>query len=208
MKILICDDHHIVRVGIKQILQQLQGITDIEEAENGNEALTILKKGGFDIVLLDISLPGISGLEVLQNIKTKWQNINVLMLSMHPQEQYAIRALKLGASGYLTKDTAFEELIAAVKKIAAGGKYISQSLAENLALYIDNETNTCKHDILSKREFEIMIMLANGKSLQEIGDELFISNKTVSTYRSRIMEKMGLSKNTELTKYCMVNNLI
>ena len=208
MKILICDDHQIVRLGIKQILQQLPGETVIEEAGNGEEALTILKENNFDIVLLDISLPGISGLEILQVIKTKWKDVNVLMLSIHPQKQYAIRALKLGASGYLTKDTAFYELLAAVKKIAAGGKYISLALAENFALYIDNEADAHKHDVLSNREFEIMIMLANGKSLQEIGDELFISNKTVSTYRTRVMKKMELNVNTDLTKYCMINKLI
>ena len=208
MRILICDDHQIVRIGIKQILQQLPDVIDIKEAGDGNEALTILKNNDFDVVLLDISLPGISGLEVLQLIKSKWKKINVLMLSMHPQEQYAIRAIKLGASGYLTKDMAFEELIHAMKKIAAGGKYISQGLAENLSLYLNDETQNNKHDILSKREFEIMIKLANGKSLQEIGDEIFISNKTVSTYRTRIMEKMGMSKNTDLTKYCLANELI
>jgi DNA-binding NarL/FixJ family response regulator len=180
----------------------------IEEAENGNGVLSILKKDNFDLVLLDISLPGISGLEVLQLIKNNWHHINVLILSMHPQEQYAIRALKLGASGYLTKDTASEELLIAVRKIAAGGKYISLSMAEHLASYIDNETEVHKHNSLSKREFEIMIMLANGKSLLEIGNELFISNKTVSTYRTRIMAKMELNKNTELTKYCMENHLI
>lgn len=208
MKILICDDHKIVRIGIRHLLQQLPGVVLIEEARDGNEALAILKSGDFDIVVLDISLPGISGLEVLQLIKTKWKWINVLILSMHSEEQYAIRALKLGSSGYLTKDTASEELLVAVKKIAKGGKYISLSLAENLALYLENETNAQKHDILSKREFEIMVKLANGKSLQEIGDELFISNKTVSTYRSRVMGKMKLSKNAELTRYCLANELI
>jgi two-component system, NarL family, invasion response regulator UvrY len=208
MKILICDDHQIVRLGIKQLLQQLPEETVIEEAGNGEEALDALKNGNFNIVILDISLPGISGLEVLQLIKTKCKYINVLMLSMHPQEQYAIRALKLGASGYLTKETAFNELLTAVKRIAAGGKYISIALAENLAFYLDNEQQTKKHDLLSKREFEILIMLANGKSLQEIGDELFISIKTVSTYRTRVMKKMELSANTDLTKYCMVNKLI
>lgn len=208
MKILICDDHKIFRIGIRYLLQQLPGEVIIEEAGDGNEALAILKSGDFDIVVLDISLPGISGLEVLQVIKTKWEEINVLMLSMFPQEQYAIRALKLGASGYLTKETASEELLLAIRKIGAGGKYISLSLAENLALYLDNETNEHSHDILSKREFEIMIKIANGKSLQEIGDELFISNKTVSTYRTRIMRKMELSKNAELTRYCLANKLI
>jgi len=130
------------------------------------------------------------------------------MLSMLPQEQYAIRALKLKASGYLTKNTASEELLIAVKKVFEGGKYISQSLAESLAINLDKGDYQQKHDILSTREFEIMIKIANGKSLQEIGNELFISVKTVSTYRSRIMEKMELSRNTELTRYCIENKLI
>jgi len=208
MKILICDDHKIVRDGLRQILQQLEGVNLIMEAGNGDDALSILKKEAFDIVLLDISLPDRSGMEVLQSVKSRWPLINVLMLSMHPQEQYAIRALKLGASAYLTKDTASEELLLAVKRVSEGGRYISQSLAESFAHYIDKDTYKQKHDILSAREFEIMLKIANGKSLQEIGNELFISNKTVSTYRSRIMEKMELSKNTELTRYCMENNLI
>jgi DNA-binding NarL/FixJ family response regulator len=159
-------------------------------------------------MLLDISLPDKNGLEILQSVKAKWSSVNVLMLSMHPQEQYAIRALKLGASGYLTKDTASEELLLAVKKVSAGGKYISQSLGETLALQLGQNDQRHKHDLLSVREFEIMIKLANGKSLQEIGNELCISDKTVSTYRSRIMEKMELRKNADLTKYCIGNSLI
>jgi DNA-binding NarL/FixJ family response regulator len=208
MKILICEDHKIVRDGLKQILHQLEEVTQIEEAGNGNDALILFQNGSFDIMLLDISLPDRNGLEVLQTVKEKWPSTNVLVLSMHPQEQYALRALKLGASGYLTKDTASEELLVAVKKVSEGGKYISQALAENLAFHINDDKNNQKHDKLSAREFEIMIRLANGKSLQEIASELFISNKTVSTYRSRIMEKMGLNKNTELTRYCIENNLI
>jgi len=208
MKILICDDHKIVRDGLKQILQQMAEVTFIGEAKDGTEALSLLKEDLYEVVLLDISLPDHNGLEVLQSIKAKLPSTNVLMLSMHPQEQYAIRALKLGASGYLTKDTAAEELILAIKKVSSGGKYISQSLAENLALRLDEDTPSHKHDSLSNREFEIMIKLANGKALQEIGDELFISVKTVSTYRFRIMSKMELRKNTELTRYCMENNLI
>ena len=208
MKILICDDHKIVRDGLRQILLQLPGLLSIDEAGTGNQAFLLFKESVFDIVILDISLPDKSGLEVLQIIKAKWPSANVLILSMLPQEQYAIRALKLGASGYLTKDTASEELLLAVKKIAEGGKYISQSLAENLALNLNLDRPIQKHEILSGREFEIMIKLANGISLQEIGKELFISDKTVSTYRSRIMEKMELTKNTELTRYCIENNLI
>lgn len=208
MKILICDDHKIVRDGLHQILQQLGESILIAEAGDGNEAINILKKDQFDILLLDISLPGMNGMEVLQMVKTKWPSTNVLMLSMMPQEQYAILALKLGASGYLTKDTASEELLLAVRKVSLGGKYISHALAENLALHFSNEVTRNKHELLSGREFEIMIKLANGKSLQEIGNELFISDKTVSTYRSRIMEKMELSKNTELTRYCIEHSLI
>ncbi|MEI6575708.1 MAG: response regulator transcription factor [Bacteroidota bacterium] len=208
MKILICDDHKIVREGLRQILLQLDGNNTIEEAGNGNDAINLAKKETFDIILLDISMPDRNGLEVLQAIKSKWPLTNVLMLSMHPQEQYAIRALKLGASGYLSKDTAAEELLLAVKKVSAGKKYISQVLAENLAEHLDDDNNLQKHETLSSREFEVMLELANGKSLGEIGDKLFISNKTVSTYRTRIMDKMELCKNTMLTRYCLENNLI
>jgi len=208
MKILICDDHKIVRDGLIQILQQLEEVTAIKEAGDGNEALAVLKEEFCEVVLLDITLPDLNGLEVLKKIKSKWPSTNVLMLSMHPQEQYAIRALKFGASGYLTKDTASEELILAVRRVSLGGKYISQVLAENLALNLDADIFRPKHEILSNREFEIMIKIANGKSLQNIGDELYISIKTVSTYRGRIMEKLGLKTNTDLTRYCMENKLI
>lgn len=208
MTILICDDHKIVRDGLKQILGHWQPETVITEAGSGEELMNICRKEDFNIILLDISLPDRNGLEILQAVKSKWPATNVLMLSMHPQEQYAKRALALGASGYLTKDTASEELILAIQRIAEGRKYISQSLAESLALNLSREENKQDHEILSGREFDIMIKLATGKSLVEIAKELFISNKTVSTYRSRIMEKMNCSKNTELTKYCIENNLI
>ena len=207
MNILICDDHKIVRDGLRQILLQMEEVVVVTEAADGNEALWLLNQAVYDITILDISLPDRSGLETLQMIKTKWPAANVLMLSMHPQEQYALRALKLGASGYLTKDTASEELLLAVKKISAGGKYISQSLAENLTFHLEKENPRQKHETLSVREFEIMIKIAIGKSLTETGNELCISDKTVSTYRRRIMEKMGLNKNVELTKYCIENNL-
>lgn len=207
MNILICDDHKIVRDGLRQILLQMDEVVVVTEAADGNEALYLLNQAVYDITILDISLPDRSGMETLQMIKTKWPSANVLMLSMHPQEQYALRALKLGASGYLTKDTASEELLLAVKKISAGGKYISQSLAENLTFHLDKENQRQKHETLSVREFEIMIKIAIGKSLTETGNDLCISDKTVSTYRRRIMEKMGLNKNVELTKYCIENNL-
>ena len=208
MKILITDDHKIVREGLKEILLHLPEISVIEEAKNGDEALAMISKEDFDLILLDISLPDISGLEVLQSIKRKHPLQKVLMLSMYTQEHYALRTLKMGASGYLTKDTASEELIEAVRKIAAGGKYISSSMAENIAHRIENDYSKPLHETLSGREFEIMLMIAAGKPLREIGSELFISGKTVSTYRSRIMRKMEMKKNSELIQYCMKNGLL
>lgn len=208
MRILICDDHKIVRDGLKRILEQYNEAYLIDDVSNGNEVFTKFEKETYNLLLLDISLPDQSGLDVLQSVKKKWPATNVLMLSMYPQEQYAIRALSYGASGYLTKDTAAEELLLAVRKITENGKYISQSLADCLALSINTDSHQAKHEKLSEREFDIMIKIANGKSLKEIGIELFISNKTVSTYRSRIMEKMKLGKNSDLTRYCIDNLLI
>ena len=208
MKILITDDHKIVRDGLKEILKQVPEIESIAEANDGKEALAHCHNTDFDLILLDVSLPDMTGLEVLQSIIQKKPEQKVLVLSMHPQEQYALRALKLGASGYLTKSTAAEELIAAVQKISTGGKYISSSLAENIALHLDKDFSKPLHESLSSREFEIMIKIAAGKPLQEIGNELYISGKTVSTYRSRILEKMGLTKNAELIQYCIRNGLV
>lgn len=180
----------------------------IEEAKDGEEAISLIKNTDFNAVLLDISLPDKNGLEVLQIIKKRSPSTNVLMLSMHSEEQYSIRALKLGASGYLTKDTASEELLLAVKKISGGGKYISAALAENIAFNMDNDKGKAPHELLSDREFEIMLKIAKGLSLVDIGKELFISIKTVSTYRTRIMSKMQMSKNADLTMYCINNGLI
>jgi len=208
MKILICDDHKIVREGIKQIILQYYCFAEISEASDGSEAIDFIKTDNFDIVILDISLPGKSGLEVLQTIKTLKKETNVLILSMYPQEQYAIRALKLGASGYLTKDTASEELILAIRKISEGRKYISLTIAESIAQHINKEDNENKQDLLSKREFEIMLQIAKGKSIQEIADLLYISYKTVSTYRGRIIDKMGFTNNADIIRYCIDNKLI
>jgi len=208
MHVLICDDHQIVRDGLRQILAQNENIHAIDQAASGSEVFELFEKATYDLVILDISLPNQNGFDVLQIIKKKWPSTQVLMLSMYPQEQYAIRALSYGASGYLTKDTAAEELLLAVKKIAENGKYISPSLANCLASSINTHNKQSLHEKLSEREFEIMIKIAAGKSLKDIGNELFISNKTVSTYRSRIMEKMNMEKNTELARYCIENQLI
>lgn len=208
MNILIADDHAIVREGVKQIIKTLPEVNLIDEASDGNTAYTKILSKNYDLVVLDISMPGITGLDLLQRMKNKDIKTNVLILSFYPQEQYAIRAFKLGASGYLSKDSASEELSLAIRKIAAGGKYVSSALAEKI-LFQDIELDgKLPHEQLSEREFQVMIMLAKGKSLVEIGHEIFISDKTVSTYRMRILEKMGLKNNTDLTIYALKNKLI
>ncbi len=208
MKILIADDHSIVREGLKQYVKTLDEVKLIDEAVNGNEAWAKIKDGSFDLVILDVSMPGMSGLDVLQKIKERNLQIRVLMLSVHPQEQYAVHAFKLGASGYISKDNAFEELTHAIRKIVSGGRYIGNAFAEKLAFNGYDSGNRLPHEKLSEREFQVMVMLAKGKSVMEISKEIFISDKTVSTYRTRILEKMGMKKNAELTIYAIRNNLI
>ena len=208
MKILIADDHAIVREGVKQIVRSLPEVTVIEEAWEGYQALEKIIADGYDLVILDISMPGLSGLDILQNLKHRNLKTNVLILSLYPQEQYAIRAFKLGASGYLSKNSAYEELKEAIKRIASGGKYISSVIAEKLLFTDPAKANMIPHETLSEREFQIMLMLARGKTVTEIANDIFISDKTVTTYRARIMAKMGLKKNADLTLYAIKNNLI
>jgi len=208
MKILICDDHKIVREGLKQILLQLSEITFVEECGTGGDTLEMLRNEAFDILLLDISLPDISGLEVLQLAKRRFPAVNILVMSMMPQEQYALRSVKLGASGYLTKDVSTEELYRAIRVIFKGEFYLSSQVAQDLTQQYIGRGVSQKHEALSSREFEIMLMFASGKCPQAIASSLYISPKTVSTYRSRFMEKMGFSQNAELTRYCIENKLI
>ncbi len=208
MKILIADDHAIVREGLKQYVKTLDDVDLIDEAVDGNEAWTKIKDGDYDVVILDVSMPGMSGLDVLRNIKERNLQTRVLILSVHPQEQYAIHAFKMGASGYLSKDSAFEELTLAIKKIASGGRYVASAFAEKLAFNGYDSDSGKLHEKLSEREYQVMVMLAKGKSVTEISKEIFISGKTVSTYRTRILEKMGMKKNAELTIYAIKNNLI
>jgi len=208
MRILIADDHAIVREGVKQIVKTLPEVNQIDEASDGKEALAKLCSTRYDLAILDISMPEITGLDLLQHLKNKNIRTNVLMLSFHPQEQYAVRAFKLGASGYISKDSAFEELTTAIRKIAAGGKYVSAAFAEKLLFNEVSSSNQLLHESLSEREFQVMIMLAKGKSATEIAAEIFISDKTVTTYRTRIMEKMRMKKNAELTIYAIKNKLI
>ena len=208
IRILVADDHTVVREGVKQILSGLDDMIVEDEAENGQETLEKVSLGNVDVVLLDISMPGRSGLEILEDLLKLRPRLPVLILSMHPEEQYAVRALRAGASGYLTKASAPHELIGAIRKVSQGGKYVTASLAEKLAVELDSKADKQLHEKLSNREYQVMLMLASGKSVGEIADELCLSVKTVSTYRTRIMDKMGLKKNAELTFYAMNNNLL
>jgi DNA-binding NarL/FixJ family response regulator len=208
MRVLVADDHGIVRRGIMQILAEIPCIKVVDEAANGQEALAKAGKAGYDLMLLDISMPGRNGLDVLKQIKAEKPRLPVLILSMHPEEQYALRALKAGASGYLTKESAPDELIAAVQKILEGGKYVSQSLAERFITELSNPTDKPPHALLSDREYEILCKIASGRTVTEIGDELALSVKTVSTYRTRILEKMNMKNNAEITRYVLENGLV
>jgi two-component system, NarL family, invasion response regulator UvrY len=208
MKILIADDHMVVREGLKQVLRNLNKITLIDEAGNGLEALAKIQKCKYDLIILDISMPGQTGLDILQTLKNRGEKANVLILSVHPEEQYALRALRLGASGYLSKGSAGAELLKAIDKISNGGKYISLNIAEKLAFDFNNQGDRSLHERLSDREFQIMCMLAKGISVLEAADQLHISEKTVSTHRTHLLEKMGMKKNAELTLYAIKNNLI
>ncbi len=208
MKVLIADDHAIVREGVKQILKTLPEVKLIEEVSDGQQAFAKICETLYDIVILDISMPEMSGLDVLQRMKDRNITTKVLIFSFYPQEQYAIRAFKLGASGYLSKDSAFEELALAIRKITAGGKYISIALAEKLIFQDAGMEGKQPHEALSEREFQIMIQLAKGKSVTEIAHALYISDKTVSTYKMRVLEKMDLKTNADLTMYAIKNKLI
>jgi len=208
MNIIIVDDHAVVRKGIKQILNDEGDITHIGEASNSEELFKQLYDLNWDIVILDITLPGRNGLDILFELKQKKPDIKVLILTMHPEEEIAIRALKTGASGYLNKDSVPGELNKAIRKIYEGGKYISSSLGEKLAMYFDKDLSRLPHEHLSGREFQILCLIASGHTLTGIAEELSISIKTVSTYRTRILEKMEMKSNVELTHYAIKHKLV
>ncbi len=208
IKILIADDHNMFREGLKQILSNHCDIIVEAEAGSGHEVIEKISKCKFDVLLLDISMPGMTIFNLLPEIKKIDRDLPILILSMHPEEQYAYRLFKAGISGYLTKESAAEELVSAILKVHSGRKYLSSNLAETIVTAIEEDTTKTSHNELSNREFEVMCMLASGKSLKEIADSLFISQKTVTTYRARIMEKLGLKNNVELTHYALKNKLI
>ncbi|OPX95996.1 MAG: Response regulator UvrY [Syntrophorhabdus sp. PtaU1.Bin002] len=208
IRILVADDHTVVREGIKQILAGQEDMVVEDEAGNGQEVLQKVTKKTYDLILLDISMPGRSGLEILEELKVIQPKLPVLILSMHPEEQYAVRTLRAGAAGYLTKASAPQELISAIQKVSKGGKYVTASLAEKLAFELDAGAERPRHERLSNREYQVMLMLASGQSVTEVAEELCLSAKTISTYRTRILEKMDMKKNAELTLYAVKNNLI
>ncbi|HOO38472.1 MAG TPA: response regulator transcription factor [Deltaproteobacteria bacterium] len=208
IRILIADDHPIVREGLKQILSETDDILVVDEASNGKEVLDYAWNNAYDVILLDISMPGRDGLEVLRELKHQKPKLPVLILSMYPEEHYAIRVLRGGASGYLTKSSAPDELISAIRKVATGRKYISSSLAERLTYELDRDADRPVHESLSDREYQVMHMIASGKTIKEIADELCLSVKTVSTYRSRILEKMNMKNNAEIVLYAVQNKLV
>ena len=208
LKILIADDHAIVRQGLKQIVTETQDMTVSGEATNGKELLNKIKEGEYDVVVLDITMPVRNGMDVLKQLRSERPELPVLMLSIHPEEQYALRALRAGASGYLTKESAPDELVVAIRKVSSGGKYISAFFAEKLAFELGGGREQEIHETLSDREYQVLCMIASGKTVTEIAQELLLSEKTVSTYRSRILEKMNMKNNAGLTYYAIKNQLI
>jgi len=208
IEILIVDDHAVVRTGLKQILSEITDMIITDEACDAREALDKIRTNDYSVVVLDIALPGKSGLDVLKEIKSERPGLPVLILSMYPEDQYAIRVLKSGASGYMTKESAPEELVKAVRTVAHGNKYISPSVAEKLASHLDFAGKKELHELLSDREYQVLCMIASGKPPGEIAETLSLSVKTISTYRSRILEKMNLNNNAELTTYAIQKRLI
>ena len=208
LRILIADDHAIIRKGLKQILLEEYPSAIIEEVGDAEAAINKTVTNSWDIIICDLSMPGRSGLDVVQHVKQNFPKLPVLILSIHPEEQYAIRALKAGAAGYLSKDAATEELVKAVQRILQGRKYISQSLAEMLASDFDQQSTKSPHELLSDRELHVFKLIAEGKGVSEIADKLSLSITTVSTYRARILDKMEIKTNADMTRYELENKLI
>lgn len=207
IRVLIADDHPIYRKGLRQILTEVPDRFAVDEAGSGEEALAKVWDGDYDLILLDISMPGRGGLDALKVLKSRHPKLPVLMLSMHPEEHYAVRALRAGASGYLNKESAWDELVIAIQKVLEGGMYVSAVLAQKLAANLDVAADKPLQEILSDREYQVFRMIAAGKTVSKIGEELSLSVKTVSTHRTRILEKMKLKNNAELIHYAITNKL-
>lgn len=207
IRVLIVDDHPVIRRGLRDIIESATEMQVGGEASNAAEALTLVQRGGFDVVLMDITMPGRTGLEALKDIHIDTPNLPVLMLSIHPEDQYAVRALKAGASGYLTKDSAPEELVNAINKVVRGGKYVTASLAERLASEIGQREVSAPHELLSDREYQVLCEIGKGKTVSQIAQEMSLSVKTVSTYRTRILEKLAVEHTADLIRYALEHHL-
>jgi DNA-binding NarL/FixJ family response regulator len=208
IRVLVADDHAVVRRGVLQILAECPDVVAAGEASSGRETLQAVRKNDYDVLLLDIAMPDGGGLEVLQQLRSLRPGLRVLILSVYPERQYALRALRAGAAGYLTKDSAPEELVAAVRQVARGGKYVTRSLAEQLADELRGEGVREPHETLSHREHQVMCLLAAGKTVGEIAADLSLNVKTISTYRARILEKLGLKSTAEIMRYALERGLV
>ncbi len=208
LTLLIADDHSVVRRGLRQILEETPDIEVGDEAVDGNEVLEKVRGGTWDALVLDITMPGRNGLDILKEVKAEYPRLPVLILSMHAQEQFAARVLKAGASGFLPKESAPDELVKAVRKICSGGRYITTEQAENLVSHFNGQGDRPPHELLSDREYEVLRLIASGKAVSQIALEIKLSVKTVSTYRARLLEKMGMKNNAELTHYAIKNALV
>jgi len=208
LRILVADDHEVVRKGLMKVLAEILQPIQVDEARNGQEAVSKVWKSEYDLVVLDIKMPGKSGLDVLKEIKQHRPKLPVMILSMHPEEQFAIRAMRAGASGYLTKESAGDELVLAITKALKGEKYISGSLAQILAGELDSDSEKPPHELLSDREFQVMLMIASGKPVGAIAKELCLSVKTISSYRANILLKTRMKNNAEITHYAIQNKLV
>lgn len=206
--VMIADDHAIVRQGLKQILNETEDIRVTGEAETGFQAIKIVRQHDFDVMLLDISLPDRSGIDVLKQIKKDKPNLAILMLSMHNEHEFAIRSLKAGAAGYLNKQSAPAQLVTAIRQVASGNKYVSPTVAQELANLLNSNSDQPLHATLSDREFQTLCLIASGKTLSDISAEMFLSPKTISVYRSRVLEKLKLNNNSELIRYALKNKLV
>lgn len=208
IRVLLADDHAIVRAGLKEILADTGDITVAAEAINGQEVMARIRGQDYDVAVLDMSMPGRSGIELIKQVKDEKPKLRILVLTMHSEEQYAVRALKAGASGYLTKDSAAEQLVAAIRKVAAGGAYVSPETAERLVLDAASRPEAAPHTLLSDREFQVLRLIAGGQTVGEIARQLALSVKTVSTHKTRILQKMGLANQAELIRYALEHKLL